>query len=184
MPDTRGLESGGVDQVVEFYKCPSDPIIVPTSEMQQYVNGKLVWTNYLVSYAFNGFLSFPLRYPDKAREGADFSLDVPGTNYVRLQKTTSIRRPTEIVMLTDAGDDDVGFKGSLMWDFDDEIDNFEAAEAPRLEVHHKIGNNFLYADVHVEFKKILRRTGAQEKSGVPAFPWHWVPIEGFARLAP
>jgi prepilin-type processing-associated H-X9-DG protein len=72
-------------------------------------------------------------------------------------------------MLFDAGDDDMSAPGD--WSFDQDLH-----DVCNLQVHHKSGNNFLYADNHVQYSKILTN-GYQH--GIPAFPWSWAPVDGW-----
>ena len=93
-----------------------------------------------------------------------------------MQKITRVERRSEIVMFTDAGDDEVSTE-SAYWDFDDELDWGVLAEDDpgRLEVHHKNGNNFLFADQHIEFRKVLSEN--VPRRGVPRVPWQWIPLD-------
>ena len=94
------------------------------------------------------------------------------------RKVSRVKRPSDIVLFADAGDDDncgTNPLEALKWDFDDENDLNFTVDPPILEVHHVSGNNFAYVDQHVDFKKIIRRTGPQDTLGVPVFPQHWVP---------
>jgi hypothetical protein len=63
----------------------------------------------------------------------------------------------------------------MEWDFDDQIDPGD--DGPQvMEVHHRTGNNFLFADQHVEFNKVKGANVPQK--GMYRFPFYWVPIDG------
>lgn len=183
-------------QNVEVFLCSNDPIYVETGEGCSCVNG--IWESFIyhTSYMFNPFLAWPFQ-PSTAEGKAIYVISESekynGMYYDQcqkknlktpnLQKTSRVKRPSDIVMFTDAGDDDNCGSNpldALKWDFDDEIDLYFTVDPPILEVHHSSGNNFLYADQHVEFKKIIRRTGPQHTLGVPVFPFKWVPVTRFA----
>ena len=83
-------------------------------------------------------------------------------------KTSDIKRPGITVLLTDAGNDNVSQPDEMEWDFDDEPDYY----GPILEVHHHNGNNFLFADLHVEYWKIIPGLW---HDGVPPYPRCWLP---------
>lgn len=150
--------SWGMNQTVEFYNCPDDPIRHPTASLRQNVAGELVKTRYRISYTMNGFIG---RY-----------------------KLSEIKRPGTTFMLTDGGNDGVHFIDEIRWDFDDNID--PSYNSAVLEVHHRTGNNFIFADLHTEYKNVLSREPFVavtiedyirhiRKQGIPPFPWHWTP---------
>jgi prepilin-type N-terminal cleavage/methylation domain-containing protein len=178
-------------QNVEVFLCSNDPIYVETGEGCSCVNG--VWESFIyhTSYMFNPFLAWPFQ-PTTAGGKKTFVINETdkynGTYFDQcshknektpnLQKTTRVKRTSEIVLFTDAGDDDNCGSNpldALKWDFDDAIDLYYTTDPPILEVHHNSGNNFAYVDQHVEFKKIIQRTGPHDKLGVPLFPFRWVP---------
>lgn len=182
--DARG--GSGLDQVVKFYVCPSDPVRAATSKQEWVAMGSsgsrrrggesgggggqpvLVPTNYRVSYAMNGFLT---------QEFDDTAAAKAGTNYSLGNKTRKMSRvfgPADVVMLTEAGNDNVFLEESLRWDFDREVDPGNGPE--RIEVHHKTGNNFMFADVHLDYKRITKNPDDPQR-GVPKFPYHWVPLK-------
>lgn len=190
-------EVGAIDQVVDFYVCPSDPVLAGTTQVKRFWNGQWRTTYYMVSYAMNGFMAFQLNNPEEARAGRNYNLKTSGSDrtktaqgdlvWLRLRKKADDRRPSELVLLTDAGDDDVGpFQTGtpawdlyLQWDFDtadDQVNSDGLDDPPRLEVHHIDGNNFAYADQHIEFAKVLSRK--DRRAGVPKFPFAWVPLNG------
>jgi len=181
----------GIDQIVEFYRCPSDRQLAATSEVRRRVGDTFVRTNYLVSYCFNGMISLPLVDPEGARRGTDYRIQYNAPNastdpngnlhYKRLVKRSEVTRPSEVVTLADAGDDDISagvakpWGERMVWDFDDAEDNFPSPEDPgQLEVHHVRGNNFSFVDMHVEYRPVLSSNIPQR--GVPRFPWAWVPL--------
>jgi prepilin-type N-terminal cleavage/methylation domain-containing protein len=173
-----------VDQVVDAYVCPSDPVRNETGQVARLWNGSWRIMSYRVSYALNGWLCFPLLDPAAARLGTNFDVkddavrDRHGSVVPRyLRRTSDDRRPAQTVMMTDAGDDDLGprppeWDEQLRWDFDDEPDAY-GADYSALEVHHGDGNNFLHADHHVEFTRWQSRR--DRRAGVPRFPFRWVP---------
>lgn len=184
-----------IDQVVEFYLCPSDTVRMPTQQVERVWAGQLRTMQYWVSYGMNGFVSFPLKDPDAARQGADYALKNSDVFYRErgdeifyrsLRRTSEDRRPSDVVILADAGDDDFGPwraeepDSQMQWDFDEVTDGGQDLDDPgSLEVHHGDGNNFLYIDQHVEYTKWLSRTNL--RAGVPRFPWKWVPIDGLKK---
>ncbi len=202
--DAEPAGSDAVPQYVESYLCPDDPVRARTYEIRRPFDGQIRRITYRVSYAFNACLSFPPARPEAARRGEDYTLDrylldargrpltdANGDVVYRLRSFAQVRRTSDIVVLTDAGDDDVGPGGPpewgqpLDWDFDEEEDNFETdpRDSPgRLEVHHRSGNQFLFADQHVSFEKVMM--GRVPQNGVPRFPRHWMPLERLAPPAP
>jgi len=181
---------------VDTYKCVDDPQLITSGMVfKQLANGDVVRAMYPLSYGMNVYISYPLVDRAAAREGANFdayAVDVDISTgidgYTRvfnsLNKTTTNKRQSDIVMLTDSGQDDLyAWKYStLSWDYDIEKDDPGDLRDPgTLEVHHRIGNNFVFADQHVEFKKILK---GQFMEGVPVFPRHWIPIDGITGAPP
>jgi hypothetical protein len=162
--------------------------------MYQVIDGETAVLEHLVSYAFNAFVCFPLVNPEAAKNGESFFIKEdpdPATGIQPLLQTSQVNRPSDIVTLTDAGDDDVGagsppeWAQAMNWDFDDAEDNTDGPgggsggpeDGPgKLEVHHRTGNNFLFADRHVSYKKVLGEN--VPRRGVPPFPWNWVPLDG------
>jgi len=169
----------GVDQTVEFYSCPGDVIRHRTWNVPQKVGEEWVRTNYRISYSFNAFLSNRPSDLTAMREKNNFALS--GNR----RKLSQVKRPSTVVMLTDGGNDGIHRYWEIQWDFDDAPDEGDAT----LEVHHKDGNNFLYADLHGEYKKVLSREPpagssvedymrSTRRQGIPIFPWNWVPVSG------
>ncbi len=163
----REATTGGVDQTVEFYRCPDDAVRHRTWNVPQRVGGNLVRTNYRISYGMNGMLATLLRDNDLARQGKSYaSID-------ELRKTTQVARAADVVMLTETGNDGIHYPEEVFWDFDEDEDpGIDGARL--LEVHHRVGNNFIYADMHTRFEKVR----GPKNEGVPAFPFHWIPIKG------
>lgn len=179
-------------QEVEVFRCPSDKVLHETGEGCSIVNG--VWEKFIyrLSYCFNPFLAFesePIMVGSQKSYQVSEAMKHTGNMYYdqcagkylqewRLQKASRIKRPSDLVAFADAGDDDncgVNALEALKWDFDDDIDIYFAIDPAMLEVHHVSGNNFAYVDQHIEYKKVLRRTGPQDTLGVPIFPFRWVP---------
>ncbi|UCG12347.1 MAG: hypothetical protein JSU72_17915, partial [Deltaproteobacteria bacterium] len=172
---TAHNDPDGIDQVVKYYICPSDPVRAFTNMEQIRVDGttKLVKANYRVSFGINSFLTQRFVNVAAARKGTNYTL------YNRRQrKSSDVKRPGEIVMLTEAGNDNLWRFEQLVWDFDEE----EESVGPRLEVHHRTGNNFLYADMHIQYEKVLRNASIPQQ-GVPQFPWRWVPLSRLQDLS-
>lgn len=172
---------------VEFYKCPNDPVQAETGERTVRYNGQLVQVNIYLSYAINCYLVWPLLSVDRARTQQDYSLIPQSEMYSgydadrqpiwdKMQRFSRVQRPSEIVMLADAGDDEADARNAY-WDFDDEWDH---SLAPMLEVHHgaRTGNNFCYADQHIEYKKVLGPS--VPRRGVPPVPTQWIPVSGLS----
>ena len=128
----------------------------------------LVDTNYRVSYAMNGFFTQEFDDPAAARAGTNYSLGV------QTRKMSRVFSPSNVVMLTEAGNDNVFAEAALRWDFDREVDPGNGPE--RIEVHHKKGNNFMYGDAHLGYQQITKNTDDPQR-GVPKFPFHWVPLK-------
>jgi prepilin-type N-terminal cleavage/methylation domain-containing protein len=180
-------------QDVEVFQCPGDPIRIETGEGCSYVNGNWQVCIYRISYLFNPFMSFNWKVQTTGNETVyviDESMkymsdetyydQCKGTEVkrLRLKRSSCVKRPAETVMHADAGDDDncgTNPMEALKWDFDDENDLNYEYDPPILEVHHSTGNNFAYADHHVQYHKVLRRTGPQNTLGVPIYPQRWVP---------
>jgi prepilin-type N-terminal cleavage/methylation domain-containing protein len=160
----------GIDQTVQYYVCPSDPIRATTQMPEIRVDGtnELVNTNYGVSFGINSFLTEQLVDPAAARRGTNYDL------LARQRRTSDVKRPVDIVLLAEAGNDNLWKPAQLEWNFDDAND--EDADKSRLEVHHRTGNNFIYADLHLRYEKALKNASLPQR-GVPRFPWRWVPLD-------
>ncbi|MHC4442996.1 MAG: prepilin-type N-terminal cleavage/methylation domain-containing protein [Planctomycetota bacterium] len=161
--------NNGLDQAVEFYICPSDPIRARTNMPQIHVDGitKVVDVNYRVSFGMNGFLTQQLANSAGVRHGTNYNVD---NN--RPRKTAEVKRASDVVMLAESGNDNLFKKEQLEWDYDVREDS----SGPRIEVHHKTGNTFLYADTHTSYIKVIKGSTIPQ-CGVPRFPWHWVPLK-------
>ncbi len=158
----------GIDQAVAYYVCPSDPVRAFTNMAQIHVDGRVerIDVNYRISFGMNGFLTQRFSDVTGARRGTNYNLDAN-----RQRRTGDVKRPVDIVMLAEPGNDNLFRSEQLAWDFDEEEDG----AGPRLEVHHRTGNNFLYADLHVQYTKVLKGSSVAQQ-GVPRFPWRWIPL--------
>ena len=155
----------------------------------------LIRAVYALSYGMNSYVSYPLSNLAAARKGTNFNAygveprittgsDGSTRVFNNLNKIATVKRQSDIVMVTDAGQDDLYATryADLAWDFDPERDDpGNASNLGQMEVHHRTGNNFAFADQHVEFKKILPKLFMQ---GVPVFPEHWIPINGITGAPP
>jgi prepilin-type N-terminal cleavage/methylation domain-containing protein len=182
----RKVSDSGTHYVpVEFYKCPNDPIQAQTGERTVVVNGQSVIVNLFLSYAINCNLVWPLNSAELARSQRDYSIIPQSQMYSgydanhrpiwnKMQKISQIRRASDMVLVADAGDDEVETE-TAYWDYDDEWDT---DLGPVLEVHHgnRTGNNFCYVDQHIDYQKVL--SPSVPRRGVPAVPNHWVPVGG------
>lgn len=116
---------GGQLQYVDFYLCPDDEI--PANGSGPDLDG--INRAYLVSYMMNGL------FVDRGRT-------VVGR--------TGIQSLARIVLMCDGGNDNLWLKEQIDWDWDTNED----FDGGRIEVHHVTGNNFLFADGHVEFRQL------------------------------
>ncbi len=180
---------------VDTYMCPNDPEFITSGMVFKTLpNGEIIRAMYALSYGINSYVPYPLSDPEAARNATSFSaygvnpkistgMDGRTRVFNNLNKTTTVKRQGDIVLVTDAGQDDLWVTRykDLAWDYDTASDRpGNASNLGMLEVHHKRGNNFIFADQHVEFRKILPRLFME---GVPVFPRHWIPIDGI-RTAP
>jgi prepilin-type N-terminal cleavage/methylation domain-containing protein/prepilin-type processing-associated H-X9-DG protein len=192
----RALGTGEHLARVDTYMCPNDEEYITSGMVYKTLpSGEKIRALYALSYGMNSYVPYPLSNPEAARKGTDFSAYnvKPGITtgadgmtrvFNNLNKTTTITRHSDIVMVTDAGQDDLWVTryADLAWDFDPQRDDpGNASNLGLLEVHHRTGNNFIFADGHVEFKKILRGIFME---GVPVFPGHWIPINGITGAPP
>lgn len=171
------------EATVEFYICPSD--VIPHASGEKFVKlrtGDWVklryWSGYGIStsivWDLKGDLTGLLNGTQplwKFRKQEWVATDPNGQNreWFGMRKMGKVRRPSSIVMYLDSGDDDLA--GDQLWDFDPNNHN-----KSNIQVHHRFGNNFLYADYHGEFKQVIK-SGYQQ--GKPPYPWSWVPIDGW-----
>lgn len=181
---------------VDTYLC-ADDIQYITSGMvwKRDSSGELVRAVYALSYGINSYVPYPLANPLAAKQGANFgvyavqpriSTGSDGLTRVfnNLNKNSNVKRQSEIVLVTDAGQDDLWVTryADLAWDFDPETDAPGiASDLGMLEVHHRTGNNFLFVDGHVDFRKILKGVFME---GVPVFPQHWIPLDKITGAPP
>lgn len=171
---------GNMTVGAEFYLCPGDPIYHPSSSVYVQPVGRLT---YALSYGVNDSLLFKVK-PDFVAQLlrtdiTDHYIDIDWVKVAKpdgkedivhkgMRRSSNVNRPSDILMLFDAGDDDMT---QGIWDFDQNRHN-----ESNIQVHHKTGNNFLYADYHVAYVKYL--TGAYQYN-LPPWPWAWVPINGW-----
>jgi prepilin-type N-terminal cleavage/methylation domain-containing protein/prepilin-type processing-associated H-X9-DG protein len=170
---------------VDFYLCSGDPIYHKGSSVAYEANGDCLRYVYDLSYGINDSMLFKedTSKLDKIltttvnyvagwslfEAVSEFGCDgVRQYSHLGMRKGASIKQPNRIVMLFDSNDDDMSVG---IWTYDQQTHN-----NAKIQVHHKTGNNFLYADGHTEFKKDL--PGAYQH-GLPPFPWAWVPLEGW-----
>ena len=152
----RAPSASIADVDIEWYLCPGDEIPHLTSQIQKKLpDGSTVTLQYKTSYGINTSLVYLERPSTEKPKGV-------------LRKMTSVKRPSEIVSFCDSGDDD--FNGAGPWFLSEQNDKGNQFGH---ELHHKTGNNFLYCDTHVEFKKVFRNTPPQY--GLPPFPQAWIP---------
>lgn len=195
--DIDEIPTGTDDRLIpiEPYMCSGDEQKVTSGAVYRKVNGEYVRFVYPLSFGMNVYVSYPLADVQTAQRGDSFGAYAVNTQigvgsdgrtrvFYKLNKTTDIKRPSDIVLITDAGQDDLYATNwtSLRWDYDKDTDPPSDPRDPgMLEVHHKNGNNFLFTDHHVEFKKIIKSLPME---GVPAFPQHWIPIDGIKGMPP
>jgi len=184
---------------VDYYLCPGDEIYHGSSSV--WVRTKGNWENvtYPLSYGVNNSLIYSIKDEINSKTGLSWLSSVQRTevngvpesaygylsvtskalkiapnkeNIIQfgMRKSSSARRPSDVIALMDSADDDLT---SGIWLHDQGASSHNNGG---LQIHHKDGNNFLYADYHVEFKKVM--IGAYQY-GVPAWPWSWVPINGW-----
>jgi len=171
---------GDVTVGAEFYLCPGDPIYHQSSSVYVSPVGRMT---YALSYGVNDSLLFKVRSSALAqllRTDIFFGyIDIDYEKVARpdgqedivhrgMRKSSTVNRPSDIVMLFDSGDDDMTHG---IWDFDQNHHN-----ESNIQVHHKTGNNFLYTDYHVGYVKYA--TGAYQYN-LPPWPWAWVPVNGW-----
>jgi len=181
---------------VDTYLCPGDEQYITSGMVfKKLPSGQTVRALYALSYGINSYVSYPLTNVAAARAGASFAAyqvspkittgaDGLTRIFNNLNKTSTIKRHSDIVLATDAGQDDlfVTRYADLAWDWDPEEDvPGVPSDLGQLEVHHRKGNNFIFADGHVEFKKVLPGIFME---GVPVFPNHWLPINGITGAPP
>ncbi len=193
-----GALDGVANTLVEFYTCPGDTLYHAGSGVAVRIGTGCKRLTYPLSYGINDSLVYkvggtstrpnpdalerilnglngeePLVSKWTAWENVlTPACDGGQDNIMSLGMRTSgsAKRPGEVVMLTDAADDDLPVG---LWDFD-QTQHDTGGHA--LQVHHSIGNNFLYADYHVTFSKVLPNA---YQHGIPPWPWAWVPLNGW-----
>jgi len=186
----RSFRSGeerraSINPEIGIYNCPSDRIrhVENYSETKGGVKRTIM---YRMSYGLNTFAVQPVDNVAATREGLSYAAkdvwddnsdDNSGNKNGKKRPArvnmSDIKRPDRLIFFADAGNDNITYYETY-WDFDDEEDPTGNPLAV-LEVHHRNGNNFSYADLHVEFHKIIK---GQWHDGVPRFPWKWIPLDG------
>lgn len=158
---------GGEKQEIKFLLCPGDP--QPHSAPWSIrVDGRWQRLEYGISYGLNDWAAVRLINVQAARQALTHGYQVSNTGTPL--KLMDLARAGEVVLVTDTGNDGIHRLEELYWDFDVAEDGITDV----LEVHHKKGNNFLHADMHVDFQKIL---GSHVwRRNVPRFPWRWIPV--------
>lgn len=173
-PYSPWLNPGAKSVGIAWYLCPGDEIYHVTGEVVQPLpGGTKERVQYCVSYGMNTDFSYKRRPDPKIKDDAG-----------DLRKLSTVPRPSNIVTYCDAGDDDIN--GANRWVLTESTDVYNQTE---FEVHHKTGGNFLYADSHVSYSRVLANNPPQY--GLPPFPWSWLPdyrspgkYDDFKRLAP
>ncbi len=130
--------------LIEYFLCPMDPIPHLTSELvRKKLDGTEVRLKYCTGYAVNNGIAASRR------------------------KLGSIKSPSTIVEFCDAADDDIS--GGGPWYLSEQNDTTNQAGH---ELHHKIGNNFVYVDGHTGLSKLHNQP---PQYGLPPFPQAWLP---------
>jgi len=175
----------------EFYLCPGDSFYHQSSEVSILINGTPNRVVYALSYGVNDSLLCPVKdgmlgqvlsanlpNPFAGYSGEAFlaikSAKIKGYDgkdqwiQTGMRKSGSVPRPADVLLLMDAGDDDMEIG---RWDFRQEKEYHNKRE---LQVHHKTGDNFLYADYHVNYRRYAR---SAYQRNAPPFPWSWLPMK-------
>ncbi|MHC4442927.1 MAG: type II secretion system protein [Planctomycetota bacterium] len=154
---------------VDWYLCPGDEIHHLTNQVfHKMPDGTWMELQYRLSYSMNGKVSIDTsrkRIPVWKVVNEDGKKEEGTISPTR--KLPTIKRPSDIVSYYGAGDDDHGGWGT--WCLNESNQYYNQTE---FEVHHKKGNNFLYCDTHVSFRKIFM---SPPQYGLPLWPWAWVP---------
>jgi len=192
---------------VDMFICPGDPIKHPRPfhfRLASGVSDNNLDKILLLSYACNENATWPLYYSiQQAELLQDYTIiaeeqrSLIGSSgnpvedefgmaiSANMRKVSDLKRAADIVLLTDAGDKEVGVSSGTVpgvgstdradWDYDPEWDRPEGDFSlfnPALEIHHRTGNNFLWVDNHVSYVKIIPNS---PRDGVPKVPYNWVP---------
>jgi len=185
--------------LVEYYLCPGDEVYHGSSSV--WVRTKGNWENvtYPLSYGVNNSMIYNIKETTNPNNGQSWLAsvlttdvpDVPESAYgylavknwpikvapnkeniyqTGMRKASRVKRPYDVIMLMDSADDDMT---SGIWLYDQGIDSHNNGG---LQVHHRDGNNFLYGDYHVDFKKVFK---SAYQRNIPHWPWAWIPINGW-----
>ncbi len=178
--------TGKLEGRVDFFLCPGDEIPHTSGAPYRWIDNDWKQIEYKVSYGISNGLVWGVKshmlkqllagtVTVAASRNFDESERVfvaPGkynVNFRGMRRISEVPRASEIIMFLDSGDDDL--TGDQNWDFSQARHN-----VANIQVHHTYGNNFAYADQHVEHKKVLPN-GYQK--GKPPFPWAWIPEDGW-----
>jgi prepilin-type N-terminal cleavage/methylation domain-containing protein/prepilin-type processing-associated H-X9-DG protein len=194
---TLGNSSNGVAKI-EFYLCPGDEFYHGSGALARRINGECVRLDYAMSYGINNSLMYRIKSDMLSDVLAS---NVPGTpsyaygylghetlsvracdgenDYLPagMRKSGTAERKGDVLLMMDSGNDDVT---NGTWYFNPLLHAENASrlneECTNLQVHHKTGNNFLYADGHVGYVKVLPNA---YQHNVPPWPWAWIPLNGW-----
>jgi prepilin-type N-terminal cleavage/methylation domain-containing protein/prepilin-type processing-associated H-X9-DG protein len=187
----RDLGTGDYVVRVETYLCPgNDQYHTSGMVYKTLSNNQVVRALYALSYGMNVYVSYPLLNAEAARRGDSFA--AYGVNpqvttgadgltrvFNKLNKTDDVKRQSDIVLVTDADEDDLWVESyqDLAWN----RRTGDPRERGVLGINHRNGNNFLFVDSHVEFKQVLPSVFME---GVPVFPQHWIPLNRLTGAPP
>lgn len=178
--------TGKLEGNVGFFLCPGDDKPHTSGAPYRLIGGEWKQIEYNMSYGISNGLVWGVKphlvnqllagttsvAVSRAFDESERVYVAPGkynVNFRGMRRLSEVKRPSEIVMFLDSGDDDL--TGDQNWDFDQSRHN-----VANLQVHHKFGNNFAWADQHVSYVKVLP-DGYQK--GKPPFPWAWIPLDGW-----
>jgi prepilin-type N-terminal cleavage/methylation domain-containing protein/prepilin-type processing-associated H-X9-DG protein len=153
---------------IEFYLCPSDVFYHWTSQTEDRY-GKHV--AYPLSYTTNHYTTH-IEMPDPNNPTGFPDTWIPGPRTI-----SSIKRPADIVFVSESGDD--ANDHSMGWELTDYNYTSPGVLDPNqreFQLRHLSGSNVLYIDTHVQFHKFINK-GPQY--GLPPFPQaiipEWIP---------
>jgi prepilin-type N-terminal cleavage/methylation domain-containing protein len=145
------------------FTCPDDLMQHTTGQRwQKMPDGTMAQTEFDISYGAN--LNAMVADIADAENTSD-------TGRVKgAAKLSSIRAPSQLVTYLDNGDDgniEIYWGGWVFYDCKTYGQNQCA-----IEVHHKVGDNFLFLDGHVSF---YNANSQKPQYGLPPFPAAWIP---------